>query len=82
MIVIIASIIVISAVIVGVLTYNGVFSDKDNDGIPDKVEEAVADVKEDIKELVFNYAYDYGLSFCIFLFNIALGIFPIFGNLY
>ena len=49
MIVIIASIIVISAVIVGVLTYNGVFSDKDNDGIPDKVEEAVADVKEDIK---------------------------------
>ena len=50
MIVIIASIIVISAVIVGVLTYNGVFSDKDNDGIPDKVEQAVADVKEDIKE--------------------------------
>lgn len=50
MIVIIASIIVISAVIVGVLTYNGVFTDKDKDGIPDAFEEKIENVQKDIKE--------------------------------
>jgi DNA-binding protein YbaB len=44
------SILIIAAAIVGVLTYNGVFTDKDKDGIPDKVEEAFEDVKEDVKE--------------------------------
>ena len=46
MIIIIASIIVIAAVIVGALTYNGVFTDKDKDGIPD----ASAKVKKKVSK--------------------------------
>ena len=45
------SILILAAVIVGVLTYNGVFADKDKDGIPDKVEEAFEDVKEAAKKV-------------------------------
>lgn len=49
MIIVIFSIILIAAVIVGVLTYNGVFSDEDKDGIPDVFEEKISDIKKKIK---------------------------------
>lgn len=45
------SILILAAVVVSVLTYNGVFADKDKDGIPDKVEEAFEDVKEAAKKV-------------------------------
>lgn len=48
MIIALSVIIIASAIIVG-LTYNGVFADKDEDGIPDKVEEKFQEVKKKVK---------------------------------
>lgn len=42
------SILVLIAVGLVVLTYNGVFKDSDKDGIPDKVEDKVKQVKKKI----------------------------------
>ena len=43
------SLLLIAAAIVVGLTYNGVFTDKDKDGIPDKVEEKFEEVKKKVK---------------------------------
>ena len=38
------TLIIVSIIIV--LTYNGYFKDKDNDGIPDKVEDKIKEIKK------------------------------------
>lgn len=42
----------ITAAIVVVMTYNGIFEDKDKDGIPDKVEKTVKETVEKAKKVV------------------------------
>ncbi len=46
------SLLLIAAAIVVGLTYNGVFADKDKDGIPDKVEEKFQEVKKKVKSKI------------------------------
>tara|TARA_B100001093_G_scaffold74091_1_gene64746 strand:+ start:1324 stop:1485 length:162 start_codon:yes stop_codon:yes gene_type:complete len=48
MIITLSLLLIASAIVVG-LTYNGVFSDKDKDGIPDKVEETFEKAKKKVK---------------------------------
>ena len=51
MIKLIGILVLISALIV-VLTYNGVFKDKDKDGIPDAVEDKAAEIKRKVKKKI------------------------------
>tara|TARA_B100001093_G_C26748755_1_gene980096 strand:- start:883 stop:1050 length:168 start_codon:yes stop_codon:yes gene_type:complete len=51
MIITLSLLLIASAIVVG-LTYNGVFEDKDKDGIPDKVEEKFEEVKKKVKKRV------------------------------
>ena len=46
------SVILILAVIVVVLSYNGIVADSDKDGIPDAVEDAFDDLKDEIKKKI------------------------------
>ena len=51
MIKIIGILVLISAGLV-VLTYNGIFKDKDKDGIPDAIEDKAKEIKEKIKKKI------------------------------
>ena len=46
------SVILLLAVIVVVLSYNGIVADSDKDGIPDAVEDAFDDLKDEIKKKI------------------------------
>tara|TARA_R100000951_G_scaffold61741_2_gene51875 strand:- start:5689 stop:5841 length:153 start_codon:yes stop_codon:yes gene_type:complete len=43
------SILLIIAVIIAALSYNGILKDADKDGIPDEVEEKIKEVKNKLK---------------------------------
>jgi len=47
--IIIITVLMLGTAILMALTANGFFTDKDQDGIPDQIEEKFKDLKEDIK---------------------------------
>ena len=44
------SILILAAVVIAVLSYNGILNDADNDGIPDEIEKTFEKAKKKVKE--------------------------------
>jgi len=50
--IIIITILMLGTAVLMAMTANGFFTDKDQDGIPDQIEEKFNDLKQDIKEQI------------------------------
>jgi hypothetical protein len=50
--IIIITILMVGTAVLMAMTANGFFTDKDQDGIPDQIEEKFNDLKQDIKEQI------------------------------